>query len=151
MKNPRTSLSLMALLVIHEDLVGQLYDAFAKKFPEHEEFWSTLAEEEVHHANLVCTLELKALGKRKFNPNPVLNSLDYLRVLLANAQQDLSLRIALMWAVQIETYMLENKFFEVDKQDDAKVKRVLGTLAAETKAHAERLRELQSKIAHAGG
>ena len=40
----------------HEQALARLYEVYAEKFPEHEEFWTELAHEEVQHANWLVIL-----------------------------------------------------------------------------------------------
>ena len=48
--------TIIQTLAMNEENVGRLYEAYANKFPEHEEFWFGLAIEEVDHSNRVLEL-----------------------------------------------------------------------------------------------
>lgn len=54
---------IITLLLKQETLLASLYQTFAQKFPEHEEFWSQLAREEEKHAGWLE--QLRAATKKK--------------------------------------------------------------------------------------
>ena len=48
--------NMIHMLAANEEAVGQLYDAYANEFPEHEEFWFGLSMEEADHSNWILEL-----------------------------------------------------------------------------------------------
>ena len=47
---------IMEILINHEEAISKLYEAYAQKFPDHKEFWSTLSWEEKDHAEQIRKL-----------------------------------------------------------------------------------------------
>jgi hypothetical protein len=140
MTEARHSLSMMAMLVIHEDLVAQLYEAYAQLLPEYEGFWSQLVREEVQHTNLLCSVGGKDVSKRDLTLKGLDTSLEYMKVLLANAQrQNMSIRMALSTALQVENSLIEKKLFEVYEGDDAELRSVFSNVTQGTYTHIARI------------
>jgi hypothetical protein len=150
MQNPRESLSVGAMLIIHEDLIAQLYETYAQKFPEKAEFWLSLSREEVTHANALCSVNPRAMKKRAVNTKIILASLEYLRLLLSGAQRNISLNMALYTALQVEESIIEHGFLKSDEGGDEQTRRVLAKLTRETRSHASRIRTEREQLSQQG-
>lgn len=135
-----------------ELLVGELYNIFAEKFPEHAGFWSKLFQEEHVHAYWLETLSLhSSSGKVYFNEGrfdlaPINEMIDHVNGLIEKAKEGMSLIEALAAANDIEQGMIEKKFFEVFKGDSAEFEKTLAQLKKETAEHAERVREFFNRV-----
>ena len=147
MTSPRESLSVLAMLIIHEDLIAQLYEIYARKIKGYEQFWADLSHEEVAHASALCQVNPKKLRNRQLNPRIVLTSLDYLRILLANTQRDVSPYVALFTALQVEKSILEQRFYEPRNDDDNVTRRVFSSMARETEGHIASLEKAMKDLA----
>ena len=47
------------MLARNEEAIGQLYRAYANKYPQYKDFWFNLATEEIEHANWIRQLNTK--------------------------------------------------------------------------------------------
>ncbi len=143
------SIDVIEMLAQHEESIGQLYSIYARRFPEHYDFWATMAQEEMNHAGmlrgLVSNIEEDSAD---FNPNrfrskTVEASIEYIHDETVRArEQDMELINALSITLQIEQAMIEKKYFEVVEGISTNVKHLLLTLTAETEEHIRRVREL---------
>jgi len=147
MSQPQDLLRVVALLVRHEESIAKLYATFAAKCSGHEKFWGDLAEDEMEHANSLRAVHALiengrvAMEERKFNLKALQTSLDYLKVLLANAEKGISHARAVAMALQVENSMRENAFFEASDGDGEELKSVLTKLGKSDSAHTQRLRK----------
>jgi len=147
MSEARRDLSMMAMLVIHEDLIAQLYETYAQILPEHEPFWAQLAREEVQHANLLCSVGGKNLSERDISLKGLLTSLDYVKVLLANAlRQKMSMQMALTTALQVENSIIEKNLFEIYEGDDEQLRSVFHSVSQGTRTHIARVEKALQEL-----
>jgi rubrerythrin len=130
------------LLEIHEERLSMLYNAYAKKFPEHEAFWSSLAAEEVEHARLVRQLseekEAVDYNTDKLNPSAIETSIGYLNDQLANIKKyDISFINALSIAMNFERSTMDGKVYEAFKGRTTSTKSILEKLKIGLKKHVD--------------
>ncbi len=128
------------LLEIHEERLSMLYNAYAKKFPEHEAFWSSLAAEEVEHARLVRQLSEEKgavdYNTDKLNASAIETSIGYLNDQLANIKKyDITLINALSIAVNFERSIMDGKIYEAFKGRTLSTKNILKQLTDGLKKH----------------
>lgn len=135
-------------LAYHEELVSELYKAYARKFPDYRQFWSELADDEIKHAGWIRALRSKTekgtriTGNDRFRMVPIPLSLRYVGNQLAHAQkEEMALIKALSIALDIEKSMVEKKFFEVLEGDSSELRDVLAALADQTRKHFEELQK----------
>ena len=135
-------IKIIKLLAVNEEAVGQLYEAYASEFPEHEEFWSGLAMEEADHSNWIMELLRKvnegsvSIYEGRFHIEDVQRLQDYLNEQLIRAKQGNILFVeALSTALNIEKSLIERHFFEVFEGDSEKTRSVLEFLASATENH----------------
>ncbi len=128
-----------------ELIVGELYQAYAKKFPGQAEFWNKISQEESVHAYWLETLNLHSGSKRlyfndrRFNLAPIKLSIEHVREAITGAGKVIKLIEALAIANDIEQGMIEKKFFEVFEGDSPKFKDTLRKLQKETIEHGARV------------
>ena len=139
-------LKVIGLLAEYEIMIGRLYKEYAQKFLDWKDFWSRLSAEERGHANWILKLRSKTkegsvyFKEDRFNKEAIKTSLKYLNNQLSEAQmQDISLIKALSIARDIESGLIEKKFFEVFEGDPIELKQVLLDLAAATWEHYNRI------------
>jgi len=138
----------------HERVIAQLYEVYASKFPEYEDFWSQLSGEEIQHADRIEELQARIEGSeedfvaKRFAIGAVEHSIEYVKKLIESAAQpDLLLMNALSTALYLEMALIENKYFEVFEADSPGTRRALDMLAQDTREHSQRLRKVREELA----
>lgn len=133
-------------LANHEEAISQLYRKYSGKFPDYEQFWLGLAEEEVLHTKWIRELRddieegTVLFNEDRFNIVGVQTSLNYIKKQIVDSEnQEISLRFALFLALDIENALLERKYFEIFEGDSVGLKHVLQDLAEATELHRDRI------------
>jgi hypothetical protein len=136
----------------HELALARLYGLYAEKYPDYEDFWTSLSLEENQHAAWLDQLwsEIENGSEdiivERFPIGAVQRSTEYVKKLEDTAYQpDFVLVNALSTALRLEEALMENKFFEVCEGDSAKTKLTLSLLAQSTLEHCLKVRELWQK------
>jgi len=143
---PETQFEVIKLLAEHEKAISQLYKEYARKFPEQKDFWLKIAEEEIEHASWIFKLRSQAekgslyFKEGRFKTEAIKTSLEYVKSQIAEAQnKKISAKNALSVARDLESGLIEKKFFEVFEPDCREIKQVLLDLAAATREHFNRI------------
>lgn len=96
------SIEIIELLAQHEESIGKLCTAYARKFPEHYDFWATISNEELNHAGMLRGLSnfiedgSVYFNENRFRPKTVEASIDYVQGEIARAcEQNMELINAL--------------------------------------------------------
>jgi hypothetical protein len=146
------------LLVEHEEAIGLLYRAYARRFPERAAFWTKLAAEETEHARWIRTLEAKveaggvSFDRGRFSVEAIESSLEYVRREAERAEEEeLPAVSALSIASDLEHGLIEKRFFEVFEGDSGELRTVLRDLAAGTFQHRDAIQEAWEKARAARG
>jgi rubrerythrin len=136
----------IGIMAAHESTIGDLYRAYARRFPERREFFEQLAEDEARHARLITSFadDVKAgrvcIDPTRFPSDTVLASLDGVRRRVAEAgREGLTLLAALSTAKDLEEELIENRYFEIAKGDAPELKGLLEALALDTEVHRRRV------------
>jgi len=152
MTQEHDSLLIAELLIENEESVRNLYLAYAKKFPTHEEFWSGLAVDESGHADWIRGLagQLRQghshIEPGRFRKEAIASFIRYVKDELTKVQnEEIPLITALSIALSAEQSMIEGRFFEVFDTDSAELKHVLDNMAAATEEHVKRVEEYWSQ------
>ena len=137
------------MLANNEEMLSRLYKAYAKKFPEHKDFWAKLASEELGHAKWVRRLHSGVdqdevyFKEGKFRKKAIQNFSTYLKERLAAIRtREMSLVNALSIALDVENAYIESKIFKVFKADHKELKHLLKNLDKGTRDHRDRIRKL---------
>lgn len=137
----------------HELSLAKMYNQFARAYPNHKEFWSKLAHEEMIHSKWIKSLENHfdagqiGLSGFKLNHRALKTSISHLeKQILATKNGNLSLLNAVAVAVDIEKSMIDNKFFAIFDLKDKKFNRIRTGLEKETKMHRQKLEKLFLKL-----
>jgi len=70
-------IKVIEMLARNEEAASQLYKAYAEKFPDYKDFWLSLAEEEIEHADWIHKLHSQIEeGSVYFNDDRVKKALD---------------------------------------------------------------------------
>jgi len=145
----KTQLKVIKLLAEHEKVIGQLYKEYARKFPEQKGFWLKIAAEEIEHASWIFKLRSQAekdllyFKEGRFKTEAIETSLEYVKSQITEAQYNkISAKNALSVARDLESGLIEKKFFEVFEPDCREIKQVLLNLAAATREHYNRIEKV---------
>ena len=144
-----TQLKVIKLLAEQEKAISQLYREYARKFPEQKDFWSKIAAEEIEHASWIFKLRSQAekgslyFKEGRFKIEAIKTSLEYVKSQITEAQNNkISAKNALSVARDLESGLIEKKFFEVFEPDCREIKQVLLDLAAATREHYNRIEKI---------
>lgn len=142
-------MSLLVLMAQNEEVVGQLYRAYTKKFPVYKELWEQLAQEEDVHASWLFDLQNKLakglidIDINRFNESAVRTFSAYLKRELARLESEqISLINALSISLYAEKAFIEHKYFEVLESDSIELKNTLTKLKNGTEAHLQKVRKV---------
>ena len=139
----------LELMAEHEKAISQLYQAYARKYPKQKDFWSKIASEELDHANWIYRLHsqvkegLLHFKEGRFKDAAIETSLEFVKSKLAEAQkEDISDKRALSIARDLESGLIEKKYFEVFESDCREMKQIFLDLAAATREHYNRIEKV---------
>ena len=146
-------INMATLMANFENALSKLYSIYSTKLPAFSVFWHDLSVEEKTHAFMIETLKPYiidgswAFEERSFqineiksNAGKVNNQIDY-----AN-QNEISIREALSFAMEVESLMIERNVFEIKNGDSSGVKEILKTLHEDTVRHREQLKNLYAEL-----
>lgn len=136
------------MLIKNEEMAGELYKAYAAKFPEEEDFWISLAEEEKAHALWIRKFydekkDLVYFNEERFKPQLFEISMKYMAEKLEEAKDaefQLPLKEALSVALGLESGMIERGYFEAFETDSIDLKETLRQLSDATIKHTDKIR-----------
>jgi rubrerythrin len=147
MENKTKQKELIDALIKNEKALEELYKAYADKLALYRNFWQKIAEDEESHAAWINTLYTKMenglvdFAEDRFPLEAVKDFIKYTEGKKKEALEgNVTLLEALETAVHMERGLLENKFFEVFKDDSLEIKIILEALRLGT---AEHLREVE--------
>lgn len=120
----------------------KLYMTFSEKFKANEAFWIGIAGEEESHAAWVETLNYKTdsglveFPQQRFPIDAIKRNIEFMKKVRQETLdgQRTSMQ-ALELSVRLERGMLENKFFEVFKNDSVELQIILEALRLGTQEH----------------
>ena len=143
----------LEMLAKNEELINQLYNVYSGKFPDYKDFWRGLAVEETQHAVWIREFRSQVRqGHVQFNEDrfdvDIMGKLqDYVKDMINTAQeQEIPLKGALNIALDIESGLIEKRFFEVFETDAKELRFVLKVLSDSTKRHFDRIQKVSDKI-----
>jgi rubrerythrin len=132
----------IGLLAAHEAAMGELYRLYAAKLPDSAGLFQSLATAERDHARSLAdfadgvTKGLVHIDSQRFTAEAILNSLDYIKERLAEANSSpVTLIQALSVAHDLEAGLIESRYYQVADGDSAELKNLLQRLARETAVH----------------
>jgi len=140
------------LLAEHEKAIGDLYQRFADRFPEYASLWSGCAQEEFRHVEIVRNMQAMAAQglishTGRFNAAAIQTSLSYIADQTNMAQGgELRDRQALAIALNIESSLLENRYFEMFGATAPEFQKMQRTLLEETVKHRRMIQAALEKI-----
>jgi len=157
MTNPDPRVDEVEALATHEEVIGRLYDAYAEKFPEYQEFWSDLADEERGHAEWLRKFRRRVeLGQAEFNEGrfrirPIEKSIEYINGYAYKARhEDMTVLYALTTAADIEGALMEKDFLSIYETDNEDLKETLDWLVEATREHKRKIDDLIAEVRQSG-
>lgn len=126
----------------------RLYAAYAERFPTYGDLWAGLAAGKEDHAEWLQELEAEAnRGALRFDSSRF--DVTAASALLQQATEaadraettDMSPEEALSTSLELETALLDGRFFEVEKDDPAPLRTTLETILEGTEAHRRSVEE----------
>jgi len=136
-------------LIRIETTIGSIYRTFAQRFPAHQDDWSGMAGEEDRHARWIGDLHEEAregvvsFKKSRFDIAAIERFLEYVEEKLNLARdEEISLVQAVDIAVDLETSLLERRFYDVFEGDSAVLRRTFDNMRGQIDGHIMKLRKL---------
>jgi hypothetical protein len=146
------ALNIIEKLALNEEFISKLYKCYADKFLVLNEFWDSLATEELTHASWIRNLGLMTKNKviiiddLRFNKTAIQSYMNYIdREIVRINEQDIPLTEALSITFYIEDSLIESRFFEVFETDSVALKNTLAKLSEATKAHRKKAKQTLEK------
>ena len=135
-----------------ESAVMELYWLYSEKFPEHEAFWISMADDERKNTEWVKSIIEKVnqgamdYNRDRFNIEAIRTTLNFVKSQIQAAQsQPVTLPNALGNAVGIEDSLAKRKFYELIKDDNPEGKQLYQRLQSENQRHREKLNQFRQK------
>ena len=144
-------INIINLLAEHEKAISDLYESYADKFKEHNDFWLFLSREELEHVGWLMNLTEKIkegaiyFNEERFAVEAIKTSLAEASRQIAKSKGELSLIEALSTAYYFEVALIEKKYFEVLEGDSVELKHTLIKLSEATKVHQNKIKEFLDK------
>ena len=143
----------LRLLGEHEQLISQLYNAYADNFIEHSGFWCSIAKEEVMHAEMLRTLRGNIregdahFSKNSFPLKGIMFSMESVKKAIADARSgNVTPIAALALAKDYENSLIEKDYFKVVEADSDEVKETMLKLVEDGKRHRAKVETLLAKV-----
>lgn len=144
--------SYLGLMILQESKVAELYQAFADLDPARGEYWSSMAEAERRHADMLRELQSflpsrqALLIEGRARPEAIKAFLSYADGVIEMARKEGIPPVkALSIAADIEKSLLEKGMLERFRGASDEVNRVLAKLKEETAGHAAMAEEMWRK------
>jgi hypothetical protein len=132
--------------------IQELYATYSSKFPEHNDFWTGMAEDEKSNVAWIrSTIEkIKSnsidYNRDRFNIEAIRTSLNFVKSQMQAAQsQPVNLQTALGNAVGIEDSLAKKRFYEIIKDDNPEGKLLYQKFIGENQKHRDKLNQFRQK------
>ena len=132
---------LVELLAKHEEIIGELYEQYEKRFPNFP-LWKKLVRDEKHHAQWIRSFLHQtnfsglSINLKIFSEKQIQHSIDHIKGQIKRAHQD-SLYGAINNAHRIETMVVENRVLHVFVSKNERVVKKISSLQKATEHHAD--------------
>ncbi|MEA3494048.1 MAG: hypothetical protein U9R38_06650 [Candidatus Margulisiibacteriota bacterium] len=145
----QSQIETIELMARNEETLASLYNIYAKKFPEHEFFWSDLSKDETSHANWIRLFLEKfkqgeiTYNKNRFKKEAIKTFTEYLEKNIGKAKSgEINIIGALSIALDIEKALIEKDFFEIMEKDSESMQQTFASLESATKIHRDKVASL---------
>jgi len=132
--------------------VMELYWMYSEKFPDHEAFWISMADDERKNTEWVhSTIEKIKDGtieynRDRFNIEAIRTTLNFVKSQMQTVQsQPITLQSALGNAAGIEDSLAKRKFYEIIKDDNPEGRKLYQKFIAENQKHRDLLSQFRQK------
>ncbi len=146
-------MEILELMAENEENIARLYQLYAEKLPDFEDFWLKLADEEIEHASLIRDFAagvekgIYNLDEKRFPPGALQTYKAYLDGSMQKAiRKGVDTISAFTTAMYIEESLIELKYFEVIDSGSDDFDEVLSRLKKATTEHNKRIKEYWTKI-----
>lgn len=145
-------ISKIELVADFESAVMELYWMYSEKFPEHEAFWISMADDERRNTEWVhSTIEKIKSGaieynRDRFNIEAIRASLNFVKSQIqVLGSKPLTLQNALGNAAAIEDSLAKKRFYEIIKDDSSEGRQLYQKFIGENQKHREKLNQFRQK------
>lgn len=133
---------LLKVMQQHEQMLANLYHAYAEKFEVYTDLWNELSQAELKHVRCLEMLQSLLAENpdirivQRFSLDAINSSIRYVNELIERSTHpEFELINAFSLAMKLEEALLEKKYFEVLEGDSQEVKDTLQLLSDETGQH----------------
>jgi len=148
-----TKEQIVDLLAENELAIKQLYEFYAKTFPEEASFWLSIASQEKEHAEALLSLKEKLddinvyFDEKRFTPEAIQSTKDYIDERIKYViDNKIDILTALSIARDLENSLIERNYFKVFESDTPEIKNVLKKLETETLKHRKMVEDKYEEI-----
>jgi rubrerythrin len=145
-------ISKIELVAEFESAVMELYWMYSEKFPEHETFWISMADDERKNTEWVRSTIEKIKGETieynrdRFNIEAIRSTLNFVKSQIQAVQsKPVTLQNALGNAAGIEDSLAKKRFYEIIKDDNPEGRQLYQKFIAENQKHREKLNQFRQK------
>jgi hypothetical protein len=145
-------ISKIQLVADFESAVMELYWLYSEKFPEHEAFWISMADDERKNTEWVKSIieQINSgaieYNRDRFNIEAIRTALNFVKSQIQAVQsQPVTLSAALGNAAGIEDSMAKRKFYEIIKDDNPEGRKLFQQFMNENQKHREKLNQFRQK------
>ena len=141
------------LFIDQELFIASLYERFSAAFPEHRDFWLTMAGEERAHANWIQQLLSGEISDKVYFAEgkariiTAQTYIEYIKGIISDVDRKaVGMLKALAISKDLETSLMERNMFKHFESDSSEVKRVFTYLEEQQMLHCDRITD---KLSHA--
>ncbi len=138
------------LLTENEKLVCELYELLGEKFPEYKVFWDSIAQDEKKHVEFLSEISDKdsSVNEKVLHYKTVQDLIDHIKTTIEKVRKskDLTMKQAVLEALNIENSIVELKFFEPFKSEESnrETRNSIELIEKDTKGHYQKLKEMKA-------
>ena len=148
MESQQNILEQIQILEKNEEALAGLYQVYANRFPQYEEFWFGLAMQEIDHSNLLHEM-IQKVKRREARLYEHTLDIKYLQTFsdLIERETDkakyepISHYEALSTALRVESDIIEHKYAQIFDSDSEEIRRDLDEMTIATKRHLKLIKE----------
>lgn len=136
-------------LAKNEELLNELYNLYAGKFPDFREFWLEIAKDELEHASWIRALYSKikegslSFSKDRLKKEAIEAYSKYVKDEINSiSKEKISLKEALLTTLEVEKALIEREYFKVFDTDLLTLRQVLLNLDFATHEHIKRVEKV---------
>jgi hypothetical protein len=144
--------SKIQLVADFESAIMELYWLYSEKFPEHEAFWISMADDERKNTEWVKSVIEKInagsieYNRDRFNIEAIRTTLNFVKSQIQAVQsQPVTLLNALGNAAGIEDSLAKRRFYEIIKDDNPEGRKLYEKFMSENQKHREKLNQFRQK------